>query len=461
MNKDTLSMEQSPLTLEIVGRKLILKMPKNEAGIQFIRSIRYTRWNKDDFLWEIPHYPGNLEKLKGYFGERLTSITERPVIEVPQKGQTVFLDKNQVLIVKTVEGRIRLFFGFHERLMKLVKTFPYYQWDSKSKSWSVPYSEQFLEELKKKIIELGLLWIYKEEAPYKVKRKSSAETPNYRRCPEEYIHKLQERRYSESTLRAYVPLFEEFINHFSDIPLDDLGEKEVMEFSRYLVTERKVSSSHQNQAINAIKFYFEKVKGGERKYYHVDRPIREKALPEVLSEEEVIAVLQATTNLKHKAILMIIYSAGLRLGELIQLKIKDIDSKRMQIRVESGKGKKDRYTLLSARTLEVLRNYIREVRPYYFLFEGFGSTLEKPVKYGRRSVQNILKAAVEKVGIKKKVTVHTLRHSFATHLLEQGTDLRYIQELLGHESPKTTQIYTHITTRGFGQIKSPLDNLEI
>lgn len=455
-------MEPKPISIEIIGRKIILRIPKNEEDLKFIRSIQFSRWNKDLFFWEIPNYPGNLEKLKGYFGERLASISERPLIEVPQEEGTILLDKNQVLMVKTVNARIRLYFGFHAAMMKEIKSFPYYQWDSKSKSWSIPYSEQFLEELKRKIGEFGLAFIYKEEAaPDKVQRKSSAEFPNYRKCPEEYIHKLEERRYSQSTIRAYVPLFEEFINYFPGIGLDDLGEKEVMEFSRYLVTDRKVSSSHQNQAINAIKFYFEKVKGGERKYYHVDRPIREKALPEVLSEEEVTAIIKATTNLKHKAILMTIYSAGLRLGELIRLKIKDIDSNRMQIRIESGKGKKDRYTLLSPKTLDVLRAYIKEDRPSYFLFEGFGSTLEKPVEYGRRSVQNLLKAAVEKAGIKKKVTVHTLRHSFATHLLENGTDLRYIQDLLGHESPKTTQIYTHITTRGFDQIKSPIDKLEI
>jgi integrase/recombinase XerD len=346
--------------------------------------------------------------------------------------------------------------------MKVIKSFPYYKWDSKSKSWSIPYSEQFLEELKKKIAELGFSLIYKEEAaPDMVKRKSSAEIPNYRKCPEEYIHKLEERRYSEGTIKAYVPLFEEFLNYFSGIPLGDLGEKEVMDFSRYLVTERRVSASHQNQAINAIKFYFEKVKGGEKKYYHVDRPIREKALPEVLSEEEVLLILKSIKNLKHKAILMTIYSAGLRISELVNLKIKDIDSNRMQIRVEQAKGKKDRYTVLSEKTLEILRRYIKQERPFEYLFEGQGSRKELPVRYSTTSISAILKKAVKSVGISKNVTVHTLRHSFATHLLERGTDLRYIQSLLGHESPKTTQIYTHITTKGFDQIKSPLDGLDL
>lgn len=204
-------MEQRPISIEIIGRKIILRIPKNEDDIKFIRSIRYSRWNKEGFFWEIPHYPGNVELLKGYLGDRLHQITERPLIEIPQKDEVVLLYNNQVLIVKTVKARLRMYFGFHADLMKVIKTFPYYQWDSKSKCWSIPYSEQFLEELKRKIEQLGLVLIYKEEArPDKVQRKSSAEIPNYRKCPEEYIHKLEERRYSEGTIKAYVPLFEEF-----------------------------------------------------------------------------------------------------------------------------------------------------------------------------------------------------------------------------------------------------------
>ena len=176
----------------------------------------------------------------------------------------------------------------------------------------------------------------------------------------------------------------------------------------------------------------------------------------VLSEQEVSDVLNATHNIKHKAILMTIYSAGLRISEAIALKIKDIDSQRMQIRVEQSKGKKDRYTLLSSKTLEILRQYFVMYHPAQWLFEGPNGT-----PYSDRSIQAILKHSVAKTGIKKKVTVHTLRHSFATHLLEHGTDLRYIQVLLGHESSKTTEIYTHVTTKGFEQIKSPLDRLNV
>lgn len=456
-------MKPKPIQAEVIGKRIILKMPKSDADVKFVLTLRYSKWNREGYFWEIPHYPGNLERIQQHFGERLSPVIRHEIVSLDSTEQSRKVDKNQVLVIKTRSGRLRLIFGYNLSLTKTIKSIPFYHWDVKNKWWTIPYSEQFLEEVKGKIGELGLIMIFEEEEKNTevIAKVSPYDIPNYRKCPEEYVHKLQERRYSDGTIKAYVPLFEEFINHFQDLTFEDLGEKEVMEFSRYLVMDRKVSSSHQNQAINAIKFYFEKVKGGDRKYYHVDRPIREKTLPEVLSEEEVIKILRLTKNLKHKAILMTIYSAGLRIGELINLKIKDIDSNRMQIRVEQAKGKKDRYTILSQRTLEILRRYIKENRPFEYLFEGQGSTKDVPVRYSTTSISAILSKAVKEAGIVKNVTVHTLRHSFATHLLERGTDLRYIQSLLGHESPKTTQLYTHITTKGFDQIKSPLDGLDI
>jgi integrase/recombinase XerD len=197
--------------------------------------------------------------------------------------------------------------------------------------------------------------------------------------------------------------------------------------------------------------------GGQRKFYFIDRPNKEKTLPSVLSTEEVVEILKQTDNIKHKAILMTIYSAGLRISEAINLRIKDIDSDRMQIRVEQGKGRVDRYTLLSEKTVLILRQYFKQYRPSIWLFEG----VKKGEQYSTRSIQSIFQSAVQKAGITKDVSVHTLRHSFATHLLENGTDLRYIQNLLGHANSKTTEVYTHITTKGFEQIKSPLDKLDI
>jgi len=190
--------------------------------------------------------------------------------------------------------------------------------------------------------------------------------------------------------------------------------------------------------------------------YYIQRPKKGRNLPSVLSEQEVQLILNSTDNLKHKAILSLIYSAGLRRSELINLQSGDIDSKRMYVIIRSGKGNKDRYSILSEKVLELLRQYFREYKPREWLFEGqYGG------QYSATSIQNILKQAVRRAGIKKRVTVHTLRHCFATHLLEHGVDLRYIQELLGHQNPKTTEIYTHITQRGLGKIKSPIDGLDI
>jgi len=255
---------------------------------------------------------------------------------------------------------------------------------------------------------------------------------------------------------VYTDLFEEFINYFPDKEIHEITEEEVVIFLRYLVNVRKISTSYQNQSINAIKFYYERVLGGQRKVYLIERPREENYLPEVLSTKEISKILISIDNLKHKAIIMTIYSSGFRIGEAINLKIKDIDSERMQIRIEQGKGKKDRYTILSSKNLDLLRKYFLEYKPKKWLFEGMSGG-----KYSRKSIQIILKKAALKAGILKRITVHTLRHSFATHLLESGTDIRYIQSLLGHSNTKTTEIYTHITKKGLDKIKSPLDDLDI
>jgi len=259
-----------------------------------------------------------------------------------------------------------------------------------------------------------------------------------------------------NTVKTYKGLFEEFINFYHKFDINRIDESMITAFLRYLVIERKVSSSYQNQSINAIKFYYERVLGGQRKVYLVERPREEKKLPVVLSENEICDLLKATENIKHKAILMLAYSAGLRLSELINVKLSDIDSGRMQIRIEQAKGKKDRYSLLSVKLLDVLRKYYTTYKPKKWLFEGATGG-----QYSVRSIQEVMKDSTRKAGIKKKISMHTLRHSFATHLLENGIDLRYIQSLLGHSSTKTTEIYTHITTKGFDQIKSPLDKMDI
>ncbi|MCB0374679.1 MAG: tyrosine-type recombinase/integrase [Sinomicrobium sp.] len=181
-----------------------------------------------------------------------------------------------------------------------------------------------------------------------------------------------------------------------------------------------------------------------------------QTLPVVLSKEEINRLIKVTSNLKHKTILLLIYSAGLRLGELLNLKIADIDSKRLNIHIVQAKGKKDRYVVLSEKVLNLLREYFRKYKPVEYLIEG-----AKGGRYSDKSVQSIMKQSLKKASIRKKATVHSLRHSFATHLLDEGTDIRFIQELLGHVRLETTQIYTHVSSRSINKIKSPADNLDI
>jgi len=246
------------------------------------------------------------------------------------------------------------------------------------------------------------------------------------------------------------------MKYFKRRQLNEIRDEEIRDYLLYLNTKRKVSDSYLNQAINSIKFYYEKVLRRPTKEYYLQRPRTSKKLPEVMSMEEVSSILRSVDNIKHRCILYLIYSGGLRLGEVTNLKVTDIDPGRMMIKIRQGKGKKDRYTLLSDKALELLRQYLQEYTPSDWLFQG-----KEGGKYSDRSVQEIFHKAVRKAGIKKLVTVHTLRHSFATHLLEQGTDIRYIQELLGHGNIKTTLIYSHITRKGISGIKSPLDSMTL
>ncbi|MEQ6169101.1 site-specific tyrosine recombinase/integron integrase [Ekhidna sp. MALMAid0563] len=268
--------------------------------------------------------------------------------------------------------------------------------------------------------------------------------------------KMKMMRYSESTYRTYRYMFREFLKYTYPKKLHQITETDILLFQRQLVVEKKCSRAYQNQSINAIKFYLEQVLGWDRQVYALQRPKAKQSLPLVLSVEEVQRLFACTPNLKHKTILMTIYSAGLRVSEALNLRVEDIDSDRMQIRVSGGKGDKDRNTILSERLLVVLRQYYLEYAPKYYLFESYDG-----LRYSSSSVRKFLKRSVKRAGIDKPVKVHTLRHSFATHLLENGTNLRYIQDLLGHTSAKTTEIYTHVSSKKLSDVISPLDTMGV
>jgi len=270
-------------------------------------------------------------------------------------------------------------------------------------------------------------------------------------CPKEYVEKLIVKKYSENTCRAYISNFEKFVNYYKDREILSLDENDVRDYILYLI-DKGCSDSYLNIAINSIKFYYEAVMGMPNRFYSIDRPRKKKRLPDVISKQEVREMIRRAGNIKHRCIVSLLYSSGLRRSELINLKLSDIDSRRMVVKVYDGKGGKSRLTLLSETALNDLRRYYREWKPREYLFEGVkGST------YSDTSVCTIVKRAAVRAKIRKKVTPHVLRHSFATHLLEDGVDIRYIQSLLGHESTKTTEIYTHVATDSFKTIKNPLD----
>jgi integrase/recombinase XerD len=261
------------------------------------------------------------------------------------------------------------------------------------------------------------------------------------------------RRFSPKTIACYLACMKGVAKHFRKSPAE-LGDEEIRVYLHYLMEERKVSQSVLVQTYSALKFFFEKTLQKQWNALRIPRCKQRRKLPGVLTREEVESILSATKNLKHRTILMTIFGAGLRIGEVTRLKVSDIDSGRMMIQVNEGKGLKDRYSLLGERNLEMLRLYWKAYRPLGWLFPGRNAS--DPVSIS--AIQRVFKTSLEKAGIKKKASVHTLRHCFATHLLESGTDLYYIQRLLGHKSASTTSVYLHITGKEIGKIKSPIDS---
>lgn len=261
--------------------------------------------------------------------------------------------------------------------------------------------------------------------------------------------------YSQNTIRVYCQEFHQLLRLLGSRSINTLEKKHILSYLLWLLEKRGYTETHAHTAVNALKFYFEKVMKRPQDFYDLPRPRKPRYLPTILAQEEFVRIVQQLQNLKHKAMILTCYSAGLRVSEIVSLKVSDIDSIRMTIHVRCAKGKKDRMVPLSRKLLDVLRAYVREYRPKNFLFEG-----QDGGEYSPRSIQMVLAEAKRMAGVQKRGSVHSLRHSYATHLLESGTDLRYIQELLGHSSIKTTLLYTHVSIKDIGKIESPLDKLD-
>jgi len=269
-----------------------------------------------------------------------------------------------------------------------------------------------------------------------------------------YIEEIQLKGYSESTLKTYRNEFGIYLNYLKQISAESCTVEDIRNYILFCINELKLSEATVHSRINAIKFYYEQVLRRERFLLEIPRPKKRLQLPKVIAPADIKKLFEATPNLKHNCMLKLCYGLGLRVSEIVNLKIKDIDSNSMQVFIEQAKGKKDRYVNLPESILPQLRNYFIEYKPKIYLFEGqYGG------QYSSRSAQQVFRNALLKANINKTVSIHSLRHSFATHLLEQGTDIRFIQELLGHNDIKTTLIYTEVSNKNIRKIISPLDNL--
>jgi integrase/recombinase XerD len=370
-------------------------------------------------------------------------------------GKTVMVTAEPV--IHNDENRIKLVFSYDKELIEKVKKIPGARWSQTMKCWHVPDTNECLTYMQNFI---GCPITTNSVQNEKMQVSKNEESPTSMIADSTIVtfHKyLTNLRYSINTIKNYemsVRIFFEF-HKFKDP--EDITMEDINNFCGSYIVNQKRSASYQNIFINAIKLYYKVIYNKCIEIEEIKRPRREHRLPCIFNKEEVAKILQAPTNIKHRAMLATVYSCGMRCGDLINLKISDLDTQRMLIHLKKGKGNKDRIVPLSKKLVELLRDYYKTYRPKKYMFEGSA----KGEPYSETSIRQIFRSAVGKAGIKKPAKLHWLRHSYATHLLESGTDLRYIQEILGHNSSRTTEIYTHVTLHSIQNIRNPFDDLDL
>lgn len=366
--------------------------------------------------------------------------------------------QNVILLYDTHNGCtvIAVHFDYNQELVKLIKKMNGAKWSQSKKYWYINKESFRLNEVLEALKSISYL-DYTALSPYNESNNQQLSNKIIRQkivIPQAYIDILDQKRYAKNTIKIYTSYFEDYIQYFNSRDLKDISNEEINAYLLELIRARNISPSQQNQRINAIKFYYEKVLGKEKIFIKIERPKNRQFLPNVLSANEIKLMIDKTNNNKHKCIISLLYSAGMRRNELINLKATDILSDQMQIKIRNSKGNKDRYVGLSRHLLKLLRDYFREYRPKQWLIEG-----QKGGKYSAESILKVVKTSAKRAGIARNVNAHMLRHSFATHHLESGTDLRYIQEFLGHSSSKTTEVYTHVAKTDYSKFKNPLDEI--
>lgn len=385
-------------------------------------------------------------------GEFVASAEDPPLAE-----QYTYYMQNGVIcltirVSKGKPGELELTVPYNREHIERIKSISGRKWDIPKKKWLIPDNGESLEKLIKLFSANEIL--FEDGIAVSDRTSETKKDEGNEKILKLVKERLKLKGYSPKTIKSYASHVGLFLE-FSGKNMEQLTKEDINKYLLYLLDEKGSTHSFVNQAVSAIKFLFGQILMKEATVLNITRPKKEEKLPEVLSYKEVLAILNSIKNLKHRAILFITYSSGLRVGEVVRLRLGHIDSDRMLVHIVQGKGRKDRYTVLFEVAIKVLREYAKEYKPSTWLFPG--EELNSHIT--ERTVQRIFENAKEKAGIRKKVSVHSLRHSFATHLLEGGIDLRYIQELLGHQSSKTTEIYTHVTQKSIKNIVSPLDRI--
>ncbi len=349
--------------------------------------------------------------------------------------------------------QLLLLFAYNDVFIDLVKNELQAKWSQSLRTWYVPFSEENLQKVsvvfdkKATLIEINL------HTPKHFRRVKTRLSEKRMLFLKKYTLYLRGKRYSKSTIETYTSFIANFLRYVHNIPLQNITNKEVERFIETDFINKNYSISTQRQFISAIKLLVKFYPHMQIDEINLERPKKEKKLPNVLSKEEVMSIIRCTKNLKHKVVVALIYSSGLRISELINLEVSHIDFKRSQLIIKSGKGRKDRYVILAKSMYPLLQLYLESYQPQKYFVEGANG------QYSSSSVRKFLAKSCIAAKVYKNVTPHTLRHSYATHLLENGTGIRYIQELLGHAKPETTMIYTHVAKKDLLAIESPLDSI--
>ncbi len=349
--------------------------------------------------------------------------------------------------------QILIYFDYNKSIIDLVRTIPNRKWSQTYRCWYVERSKESLKSIQKILHNYSIDDTEIVNTPrLKIEHSVNLLTQNQRSILNHFFRYLKGKRYSKSTVDTYSFLIADFLAYYHKLPIDMLTNKSIELYIEEVYIKRRYSISKQRQFISALKIFKTFYPDVAYEAIELVRPKKDRYLPTVLSKQEVIKLIRVTKNLKHRAIIAMIYSCGFRISELINLELRDIDINRSQILIKNSKGRKDRYVIIAESFLPLLHNYISTYVPKRYFVEGHNDK-----KYSPESVRHFLRKSCKLAKIYKRVTPHTLRHSYATHLLEDGIDLRYIQALLGHSKPETTMIYTHVAKKDLLSITSPLD----